>query len=170
MPKLTISRILETHSKSTIVLGGFAITFVGWWLWNVLLSIAFTRSVSTYAVRDGLTGTFGSDGIWWLTLIVIVSILICIELSVKAVKRNLIISGLWQWPPFKRRNMGADESAEEWHLELWQELERDPAMKEKLKRMNREGEEGDGVEPPEPSEVDIPVERVQEIDNIYMRA
>jgi phospholipid-translocating ATPase len=158
--KLTDIRILETHSKSYLVLGGFALTFAGWWAWNAFLSIGYARSVSTYAVRGGFTITFGSDGIWWLTVLVIVAMLICIELGVKAVKRNLIVAELWHWPPWRKRSTGAEESAEEWHLELWQELEKDSLMKERLKQMNNEfGGEGEGAELLESSEVNGPVER-----------
>ncbi|KAH6646172.1 hypothetical protein BKA67DRAFT_526309 [Truncatella angustata] len=86
----------------------------------------------TYAVRNGFTKTFGGDSIWWLTLIIILAMLICIELGFKAIKRNLIVGGLWQWPPWQRRAAGG--AAEEWHLELWQELEQDPLMKERLRQ------------------------------------
>lgn len=62
------------------------------------------------------------------------AILVTLELGFKAVKRNLIVGGLWQWPLWKKRSMG--ESAEEWHLELWQELEQDPAMQERLRQID----------------------------------
>ncbi|KAI1841589.1 hypothetical protein JX265_004681 [Neoarthrinium moseri] len=150
--------ILETHHKSSLVLGGFGITFAGWWLWNIILSAIYSRSVSIYAVRDGFLITFGSDSMWWLTLIIVVAVLICLELGFKAIKRNMIIGGLWQWPPWKRRAPG--DSAEEWHLELWQELEQDPYMQERLRKIN-EGTEGN-------EEVEEPVIRLSEADGIEM--
>ncbi|ETS86390.1 hypothetical protein PFICI_00218 [Pestalotiopsis fici W106-1] len=124
--------ILETHHKSAIVLVGFAITIIGWWLWNIILSAVYNRGVNTYAVRNGFTKTFGGDALWWFTLIVTMAILICFELGFKAVKRNLIVGGLWQWPPWKKRALG--DAAEEWHLELWQELEQDPLIRARLKQ------------------------------------
>jgi phospholipid-translocating ATPase len=138
---LTNCSVLETHYKTWIVFRCFTLTFVGWWIWNAILAAAYSPGVSAYAVRKGFTLTFGSDPQWWLTLIVIIAILICMELAYKAVKRNLIIAGLWKWPPWKEAALG--ESAEEWDLELWQEMEKDPAVRERLRRMNEEGEEGD---------------------------
>ncbi|KAK9780890.1 putative Phospholipid-transporting ATPase [Seiridium cardinale] len=129
--------IIETHNKSAIVLVGFTITIIGWWLWNVILAAVYNPGVNTYAVRNGFTKTFGADALWWLTLIIAMAVLVCLELGFKAIKRNLIVGGLWQWPPWQKRAVG--ESAEDWHLELWQELEQDPLMKEKLRQIN-EGE------------------------------
>lgn len=103
----------------------------------------YARSVSTYAVRDGFTKTFGADALWWLTLIITTGLLICFELGFKAVKRNMIIGGLWQWPPWKKR--AASDSVEEWHLELWQELEQVPEIKEKLKQVNEDAGDGENT-------------------------
>lgn len=124
--------ILETHHKSAIVLVGFVITIIGWWLWNIILSAVYNTGVNTYAVRNGFLKTFGGDALWWLTLIITMAVLICLELGFKAVKRNLIVGGLWQWPPWKKRALG--DSAEEWHLELWQELEQDPLIRARLRQ------------------------------------
>jgi phospholipid-translocating ATPase len=62
------------------------------------------------------------------------AVLICFELGFKAVKRNMIVGGLWHWPPWRKKSLG--DSAEEWHLELWQELEQDPVIRARLKQAN----------------------------------
>lgn len=130
---------------------------IGWWLWNVILAVVYVRSVSTYAVRDGFTRTFGTDALWWLTLIISTAVLICLELGFKAIKRNMIVGGLWQWPPWKKR--AASNSVEEWHLELWQELEQVPEIKRKLEERNtdkRDEEDADSLaEIAEEANIDI---------------
>ncbi|KAH8650116.1 P-type ATPase [Xylariales sp. PMI_506] len=180
--------IIETHYKSAIVLTAFGITFAGWWAWSAFLAVIYTPGPSTYDVRGGFTKVFGRDGIWWLTFIAVMLILISVELAYRAVKRNLIVLGLWHWPPwspsrarrpggryFNNINSGStgggsnsttipsngiavvmdaedgsinnhgegDPTAEEWHLELWQELEQQPAVKESLRRLNALDEASD---------------------------
>ncbi|KAK8044321.1 P-type ATPase [Apiospora rasikravindrae] len=128
--------IIETHSKTKVILIGFAITIIGWWVWCALLGGIYNPGVSPYAVRGGFTRSFGGDGIWWLTLIIVVALLMTVELVYRAVKRNMILARLWRWPPWKRSE--TDKSLEEFHLEMWQELEQDPVIQEKLRRILRE--------------------------------
>ncbi|KAF7526053.1 hypothetical protein G7054_g10884 [Neopestalotiopsis clavispora] len=155
--------MLETHHKSAIVLGGFAITIIGWWLWNIILSAVYNPGVNTYAVRNGFLKTFGGDALWWFTLIITMAILICFELGFKAIKRNLIVGGLWQWPPWKKRALS--DSAEEWHLELWQELEQDPLIRARLKQ----GESNDCVMMEEEVEDVVEIPTSTGTDDIEMR-
>ncbi|ORY60272.1 P-type ATPase [Pseudomassariella vexata] len=133
--------IVETHNKTSLVLGSFAITFAGWWAWNAFLAAAYAPAPSPYAVRGGFTTTFGRDPLWWLTLIVIVCILLSVELVCKTVRRNLLVARLWRWPPWKGGSEGVGESVEEWDLELWQELEKDPVVRERLRKIVEEEEE-----------------------------
>ncbi|KAJ2896195.1 hypothetical protein MKZ38_005763 [Zalerion maritima] len=197
--------LFETHHKTYIVLISFLVTVAGWWAWNLLLSAIYTEGVILYAVRNGFIHIFGPDMAWWLTLIGALGLLCVIELAYKAVKRSLVVEGLWKWPPWtggwkrmgawfartfsvdgikerrerrKRRSAGGmigmvdlvvdDEgeivepdatttkttkagpgrgkSAEEWDLELWQELEQFPEMRERIRRVLKEerGEDVDG--------------------------
>ncbi|KAH9991321.1 phospholipid-translocating P-type ATPase [Xylariaceae sp. FL0662B] len=124
--------IIETHHKTAIVLGAFGLTFAGWWGWNAFLSVVYQPQPSPYSARSGFTDTFGKDPVWWLTSIIMVILLISLELVYKAVKRNLTIAGLWQWPPWGRRDL--DDNLENWGLEVWQELEKDPVVRERLRK------------------------------------
>lgn len=127
-------------------MGAFFITFSGWWAWNGFLSGIYTRAPSPYAVRDGFAKTFGPDLVWWLTLIVMVTLLILMETIFRTFQRSLILAGLWRWPWVRKEN---DVCADEWRLELWQELEKDPAIRERLRKLARdegEDEDGDGDE------------------------
>jgi len=123
---------------------------------------------SPYDVRDGFTKGFGRDLVWWLTLSFVLVLLAMFELGYKVVKRNLIVMGVWKyrwrwlswkiWGRFsKRRGAGiftyeCDEmDNEEWDLELWQEMEQDAGVKERLRLMYQGGscgvvEEGDSAD------------------------
>ncbi|KAI0899843.1 phospholipid-translocating P-type ATPase [Annulohypoxylon nitens] len=133
--------IIETHHKTAIVLGAFGITMAGWWAWQAFLSGVYAPQPSPYPARNGFVSTFGTDPVWWVTLIVVVTVLISIEMAYKVMKRNLVVAGMWKWPLWKPRS--ADDSLEEWGLEVWQELEQDPVMKERLRRAAMEEEDED---------------------------
>ncbi|KAK8131218.1 hypothetical protein PG984_007656 [Apiospora sp. TS-2023a] len=144
--------IIETHSKTKVILWGFAITIIGWWVWCALLGGIYNPGVSPYAVRGGFTKSFGGDGIWWLTLIVVVALLMTVELVYRAVKRNMILARMWRWPPWKKSE--TDKSLEEFHLEMWQELEQDPVIQEKLRQILKE-ERGEVTEEEEDDAVTV---------------
>lgn len=42
----------------------------------------------------------------------------------------MLVAGLWQWPPWRGGRLG--DNVEEWDVELWQELERDPLVRARL--------------------------------------
>lgn len=129
--------ILETHFKSIIVIGSFLLTTWGWFAWTSFLDGVYAKTPSgPYSIRDSWTQLFGRDAAWWGTLFIVLALLGLLDISVRLVKRHLIISGLWTWPPWQRRKF--DSSPEEWPLELWQELEQDPVIFEQLKTMARE--------------------------------
>jgi phospholipid-translocating ATPase len=143
--------IFETHYKSAIVMCSFFITTVGWFAWLSFLDAIFAGKPSgTYNIRNSFTQLWGPDALWWATLFIVLGILGMIEIVMKAVKRKLISARLYRWPSWltKRRGAPAEDTAEEWELEVWQELEQDPVIWEKLKRMARDTDEDvvDGYE------------------------
>ncbi|OBR14979.1 Phospholipid-transporting ATPase [Colletotrichum higginsianum IMI 349063] len=142
--------ILETHHKSAIVMACFFITFSGWWAWNGFLSSIYARAPSPYAVRDGFSKTFGADWVWWLTLVVMTTVFILMETVFRTLQRSMILAGLWRWPWIRKED---DVCADEWRLELWQELEKDPAVRKKLRRMARDEEEEEDEDEDEVVEV-----------------
>jgi phospholipid-translocating ATPase len=162
-------RILDTHYKSGIVMFSFGITIIGWWLWQVFLAGSYSPGVWPYAVRGGFFSSFGDDPLWWVTLVAVLGLLVSLELAYNSVKRNLIISGLWKWgwkwlelSTWKRAfgpasgpvwsGDGARGSLEDWDVELWQAMEKDPSIKETLRQMSKLGYEEtgqlDGMETP----------------------
>lgn len=100
----------------------------------MILSAVYPPSPSgPYAIRGTFTKVYGDDPIWWATLFITLSILGGIELVGKAGKRNLRVAGLWQWPPWEKGSL--TDNVEEWDLELWQEMEKDPAVRERLRKL-----------------------------------
>ncbi|KAK1625426.1 phospholipid-translocating P-type ATPase [Colletotrichum phormii] len=142
--------ILETHHKSGVVMGCFLLTFSGWWAWQGFLSSIYARAPSIYAVRDGFSKTFGRDWTWWLTLIVMVTLFILMETIFRTLQRSLILAGLWRWPWVRKED---DVCADEWRLELWQELEKDPVVRERLRRLASDEDEDEEVEDCEEEDV-----------------
>lgn len=116
----------------------FFLTTIGWWAWNGFLSGVYTPAPSIYAVRDGFTDTYGRDALWWATLFGVLGVLGLIEMVRKMIKRVFVGMGLWRWGAWGQGGEGLD-------VEVWQELERDPVVWERLKKLAA-GEEGDEEE------------------------
>ncbi|KAK0636991.1 hypothetical protein B0T17DRAFT_587979 [Bombardia bombarda] len=153
--------ILNTHYKNGIVLFGFGLTVTVWWCWQCFLAGSYAQGVWPYAVRGGFFESFGPDPNWWVALIAVLGLLVSLEMAYNSIKRNLIVSGLWkwgwkwlEWSTWKRAfgrptpgpmwsGEGAQASLEEWDVELWQAMERDPAIKERLRQMSKLGDEAD---------------------------
>lgn len=147
---LIVLRILETHYKSSIVMGSFFLTTLGWFAWSAFLDGVFAKTPSgTYSIRDSFTGLYGVDGAWWATIFIVLGFLGMFETVVRLIKRNLIVAGYWTWPPWKGRKLNC--CLEELDLEVWQEMEQDPVMFRQLCAMAREGEL-EYVEEDEPAE------------------
>ncbi|KAK1970913.1 phospholipid-translocating P-type ATPase [Colletotrichum sublineola] len=154
--------ILETHHKSVIVMASFFITFSGWWAWNGFLSSIYAPAPSPYSVRDGFSKTFGADWAWWLTLIIMMTIFILMETIFRTLQRSMILAGLLRWPWARKED---DVCADEWRLELWQELEKDPAVRKRLRKLARdEHDDGDDVDESRDDEVDNGVVRLERAD------
>lgn len=125
----------------------FFITTIGWFAWLSFLDAAYAPSPSgPYAIRDSFTTLFGDDAVWWATLFIVLGLIGLFEIVLKSIKRSLLMAGLWDWPPWGQSRRG--ENIEEWDVELWQELEQDPALRERLKRLARDEqvEEEDDVD------------------------
>lgn len=69
------------------------------------------------------------------------------------IKRSLVVAGMWRWPPW--RKISHDDSLEKWGLEVWQELEKDPVIRERLRRACLEDEEVGDVEMDDFEPVDV---------------
>jgi phospholipid-translocating ATPase len=130
-------RIFETHCKSNIVLVSFGITTSGWWAWNVFLSAAYNPEPAPYGVKNGFLHQFGLDCIWWLTLILHVSVLVVAYVTFKVGRKYLPHSKAFALLIPQRANRRTDDC--EVDIEYWQELEQDPLVREKLASLAKHG-------------------------------
>lgn len=145
------NRILETHSKSIIILFSFAISFAGWWFWQGFLSLIYAPRPSAYNVRDAFPNTFGRDLGWWVTLLGVLTLLYVLEMGLNMAKRTMVVMGLSRWgrgwwvrARRWRSRKGPDwmdGNLEDWDLGLWQEMEQDKMIQERLRGI-LEAEEG----------------------------
>jgi phospholipid-translocating ATPase len=125
-------------------MGSFFVTTAGWFAWSAFLNGIYAPNPSgPYVVKSAFTQLYGRDPYWWLTLFSVLGIIGLLEMVMKTVYRNLVVLGMWRWPPWQRRRFG--DNAEEWDLEFWQEMEQDPVVWERFKKMARD-EDVDEVE------------------------
>ena len=131
----------------------FFLTTGGWFVWNLILDSAYSKSpAGPYNIKDSFTQLWGRDATWWATLFMTLSFLGLLELSGKVLKRHLLVAGMWSFPPWKRRKLG--DGVGDWDLALWQEMEQDPAMMRRSKRLARD-EDADDLDDDEDDEDDI---------------
>ncbi|KAK3070770.1 drs2 neo1 protein [Teratosphaeriaceae sp. CCFEE 6253] len=136
--------VLQTHYKTAIVAVSCTIVVGGWWAWNGFMSEAYSSNLSPYDVRGGFSGTFGPDPNWWLTILVVLMILTVMELGHKSITQSLLMAG--RWPPWKKHVRREDDDAgniEELDVRLWQALEKDPNVRERLTRLADGHDDGD---------------------------
>jgi phospholipid-translocating ATPase len=95
------------HNITFISALGWILSVLGWTLFNVLLSLAYsTKESLTYSVRAGFINHFGGNGHWWCVLIVIVSMFCVFELGVSSIHKAF-------WPT---------------DVDIFQELEKDKVL------------------------------------------
>ncbi|KAI9831322.1 MAG: hypothetical protein M1819_005096 [Sarea resinae] len=78
-------QFLELHNKSITCAIALLLSIGGWFLWNVVLSGIYPTN-TLYNVKDGLFQRFGTDGLWWLTLVVIVAACLAFEIAVTSLR------------------------------------------------------------------------------------
>ena len=143
--------IFETHYKPALVIGGFFLTTVGWFAWLSFLDGVYSRTPDgPYYIRDAFTKGFGRDAVWWATLFATLGILGLIELAAKTFKRNMLVAGMWHWPPWKTRQLS--DNVEDWDLQIWQEMEKNPTVRDRLRRIARDDASWDSIEEEEEEE------------------
>ncbi|OTB00193.1 hypothetical protein M426DRAFT_66427 [Hypoxylon sp. CI-4A] len=113
--------ILECHHKTAITFGGFAISIVGWFVWNLFIGVIYPLKFGPYIVRGSFVHEFGNRLGWWAAAGATIAAVLAFELGLTALGRIY----------FPR-----DEH-------LWQEVEREGGVSEVLKE--HAAEEGRAV-------------------------
>ncbi|EPQ67156.1 Aminophospholipid translocase, partial [Blumeria graminis f. sp. tritici 96224] len=83
--------ILEMHNKTYLPLFGWYITVMGWFLWQILLSVVQKPDVRyhLYPVKDGFLHSFGANPSWWLVVVLSLTCLFVLEMSCSALRKGL---------------------------------------------------------------------------------
>ena len=81
--------VMEVHSRTAIIMGGFVLSLLGWFLWNVILAALFSARVGPYFVRDAFIKGFGQTWMWWCVTFLVLAELTVYELAIKVVRRTL---------------------------------------------------------------------------------
>ncbi|TWU74553.1 hypothetical protein ED733_006234 [Metarhizium rileyi] len=137
--------IFETHNKSAIVMCSFFITTWGWFAWLSFLDGVYAPGPEgPYQIRHTFTRAFGNDAVWWATVFIVLALLGLLELVGKSIKRHMLVAGAWHWPPWETRRLS--HNMEEWDLQVWQEMEQDPKVRERLRRLANDEETMEDVE------------------------
>lgn len=76
-------QFFDLHNKSITCAIAMFLSVGGWFLWNLILSALYPTN-AIYHVRDGLLHRFGRNALWWLILILIVSICWGFEIAIKS--------------------------------------------------------------------------------------
>ncbi|KAF2646143.1 phospholipid-translocating P-type ATPase [Massarina eburnea CBS 473.64] len=79
-------QFIETHSKTWTNALALFISIGGWFLWNSILALRYSPSTPIYHVHNSLFATFGRSLSWWLSLLLILSSVLVLELGVAAVR------------------------------------------------------------------------------------
>ncbi|KAI1414424.1 phospholipid-translocating P-type ATPase [Hypoxylon sp. FL1857] len=115
--------ILECHHKTVIIFGGFAISIIGWFVWNLFIGVIYPLKFGPYIVRGSFVHEFGNKLGWWATAGATIAAVLALELGVTALQRIY----------FPRDQ------------HLWQEIEREGGVSEVLKE--HAAEEGRAITP-----------------------
>ena len=111
----------------------FFITTSGWWAWNGFLASVYGDNISPYDIKGGFNHGFGKDLNWWAVLCLALIILTTFEIALKVIRRSLTAGDVWSFR--KRRRKDSTSTPEELDLEVWQEMQRDPKIRERLKEL-----------------------------------
>ncbi|MCJ1476728.1 hypothetical protein MMC13_005396 [Lambiella insularis] len=75
----------ELQNKTITCVIGMGLSIGGWFLWNIILGAVY-KDNSIYDVKDGLLNRWGRNGLWWLSLLLIVIAVWTFEIMIKIAK------------------------------------------------------------------------------------
>ncbi|XMA15695.1 hypothetical protein WAI453_008486 [Rhynchosporium graminicola] len=122
--------LIEMHNKTIISFLGWIISVGGWFFWTLLLSLVFApgKTYPLYSIKDGFLKGYGRNLLWWLVLLITLATLTLLELGISSVRKAF-------WPT---------------DVDLFQELQRDPLVRERFEQVLNQGEDGAGGAHPGP--------------------
>ncbi|KAF2825589.1 phospholipid-translocating P-type ATPase [Ophiobolus disseminans] len=103
-------QFISPHTLTLLNLLALTLSIGGWFLWTIILSLAYNPSSRIYFVRSTFLHGFGANLNWWLCLIIILLAVLVFEYAVEAVRVA------W-WPS---------------DVDVFQALEKDEGVKRRL--------------------------------------
>lgn len=97
----------------------------------MFLAVAYAKTPAPYAVKGSFFETFGKDLMWWLTTLIVLSILAVMELAFKTIGGCLPRIDLWKPNP-GRNSTEEDERRRGVNISMWQEIEKDSVQGAKI--------------------------------------
>lgn len=79
--------ILETHSKTVIIIGGALLSVFVWFLFLIVISRIYEQAIGIYIVRDAFLENFGRRLVWWTIGLLEVGALVVMDLVIQAIRR-----------------------------------------------------------------------------------
>lgn len=79
---------IELHNKSVAAAIAIFLSVGGWWLWNLILSCVYAFN-PVYNVNHAFLDRFGRNLLWWITLLLTISVVCLVELFIKTVEAAL---------------------------------------------------------------------------------
>ncbi|KHJ30289.1 putative aminophospholipid [Erysiphe necator] len=82
--------IFEMYNKTFLSIGAWAITIMGWFLWQILLSGVFKPGniYPLYPIKDGFLHDFGANILWWTVVTLGIACLVILELGVSSIRKT----------------------------------------------------------------------------------
>jgi phospholipid-translocating ATPase len=113
------------HNKTWVTGLGWFISVGGWFLWNVMLSFAWSphtgKTYPLYPIADGFLTRFGHNLLWWLVVLLSLAGVICLELATSSIRKAF-------WPT---------------DTDLFQEFQKDPVIRRRFEETVAAEERGE---------------------------
>ena len=131
----------ELHNKTYTCAISMFLSVGGWFLWMIILSTTYHNNV-IYDVKEGFLERFGSNPLWWLTLILVLAACWVLEIGVKAAQCS--------WLPSD--------------ADCFRELEKDSAIKRRFEQAAAMDSANTGIFDPAEAIGGLPSQRTAEED------
>lgn len=147
----TKCNLIEMHSISKISIISWFVSVVGWGLWCMLLVVLYkTKENTIFFVSNGLFDHFGRDLGFWLTIIILISVGLIIDLIFRLIKRMIIFTKSEEFQILERDNLlrkkfeinSYDELKQSWIWEHDSQLKEGNGTINNFKSILRKGTKG----------------------------
>lgn len=114
---MSYNSVIELHSKTWVTFAAFAITIAGWFVWLLILNVAYAlKEQLAYNVRWGFISDFGPMLEWWLTAWSAITAFLIFDCLVSYARKIVYPSD----------------------TDVFQELEKDPVIRAKFEECTRD--------------------------------